>query len=308
MLDWPLIGIRFGLYLTMAALFGLSAFSLYGLKAGERGNALALRGWLIGSAAISLLLSVAWFASMTSSMADVPIWPVDWEAVGAMLTGNAVAAAWKVRMAALGLALVAALAPAGHRVALVIVALAGAVALSTLPWTGHGAMDEDTVGWVHLAADILHLIASGAWVGALIALVLLVSQPVARVDAAHLALTHRALHGFGVVGTIVVATIVITGLVNSWLLIGISKVWTLGATTYGQLLLAKLALFVTMLALASLNRFWLTPRFEQSIVAEDHNFALAALRVSLAVEIACVVAVMGLVAWLGTLDPPVSAM
>lgn len=292
----------------MAALFGLSAFSLYGLRAGERRNALALRAWLIGSAVLSLLLSVAWFASMTSSMAEVPIWPVDWEAVSAMLTGNAVAAAWKVRMAALGLALVAALAPAGHRVALVSVALAGAVALSTLPWTGHGAMDEGTIGWVHLAADILHLIASGAWVGALIALVLLVSQPIARIDATHLTLTHRALHGFGVVGTIIVVTIVITGLVNSWLLVGVSNAWTLGATTYGQLFLAKLALFVAMLALASLNRFWFTPKFEQSIVAEDHHSALAALRLSLAVEIACIVAILGLVAWLGTLDPPVSAM
>ena len=34
--DWPLIGVRFALYATLSGLFGLSAFSLYGLKAGER--------------------------------------------------------------------------------------------------------------------------------------------------------------------------------------------------------------------------------------------------------------------------------
>ena len=307
MSDWPSIAIRFGLYLTMSSLFGLSAFSLYGLSGGERGNALAFRAWLIASAALSLLFSFAWFASMTSSMAEVPLWPIDWEAFGAMLTGNTIATAWKIRMAALALAMFAAIA-GSRRGTMTIVAIAAGVALSTLPWTGHGAMDEGTAGWMHLAADILHLIASGAWVGALIALILLVSRPAARVDASHLTLTHRALHGFGAVGTIVVATIVITGLVNSWFLVGIDKVGTLATNFYGQLLLAKLALFAAMLGLASLNRFKLTPKFEQSIAVEDHHSALASLRLSLLVEIGCIVAILGLVAWLGILAPPASAM
>ena len=189
-----------------------------------------------------------------------------------------------------------------------IVALCSAVALGTLAWTGHGAMDEAAMGWVHLAADILHLIASGAWVGALLGLILLVSRPAACVDAAHLGLTHRALHGFGTVGTVVVGTIVVTGLVNGWMLVGIGNITALAATLYGQLLLAKLALFVAMLGLASLNRFRLTPAFERSMAASDHGAALAALRTSLAVEMACVVAILGLVAWLGTLAPPASAM
>jgi hypothetical protein len=30
--NWSLIGVRFALYLTLAALFGLSAFSLYGQR------------------------------------------------------------------------------------------------------------------------------------------------------------------------------------------------------------------------------------------------------------------------------------
>lgn len=168
-------------------------------------------------------------------------------------------------------------------------------------------MDEGSVGWGHLGADILHLISSGAWVGALIALVLLVSRPATRIDTSHLTSTHRALHGFGAVGTIVVATIVITGLVNSWFLVGIDNVRTLATNFYGQLLLAKLALFAAMLGLASLNRFNLTPKFEQSIAAEDHQSALAALRLSLIVETGCIVAVLGIVAWLGTLAPPASA-
>ncbi len=185
---------------------------------------------------------------------------------------------------------------------------ASALAIATLAWTGHGAMDEGTLGWVHLSADILHLIAAGIWVGALVGLVLLVARPVARVDAAHLMLTHRALHGFGAVGTIVVGTIVVTGLVNTWLLVGIANVPNLPATLYGQLLIAKLVLFAAMLGLAALNRFRLTPVFERSVAADDHAAALATLRGSLCVETACVIAILALVAWLGTLAPPASAM
>ena len=110
------------------------------------------------------------------------------------------------------------------------------------------------------------------------------------------------------IGTAVVGTIVVTGLVNGWMLIGIGNVTALATTLYGRLLLAKLALFVAMLALASLNRFRLTPAFEASIVDADHARALGALRASLVVETACIVAILGLVAWLGTLAPPASAM
>ena len=49
-----------------------------------------------------------------------------------------------------------------------------------------------------------------------------------------------------------------------------------------------------MLALASLNRFRLTPAFERSIAAADHHGALRGLRRSLAVEASCAVAILAL--------------
>jgi putative copper resistance protein D len=299
-----LISVRFALYIVLAALFGLSAFSLYGLRAGERSNALALRFWLGSSAVIGLLLSTGWLVLMASSMAGTPLWPIDQEAIGGLLIGSAIGAAWKVRVVALVIAAVAAMVAARRSAGLSIVMAASAVALATLAWTGHGAMDENASGWIHLAADILHLIASGAWLGALFGLVLLVSRPAARVDAAHLSMTHRALRGFGAIGTLVVATIVLTGLYNGWMLIGIGNVGALPSTLYGQLFILKMALFVAMLGLASLNRFRLTPTFERAIIAHDAHSALSALRRSLAIETACITAIFVLVAWLGTLEPP----
>ena len=306
--DWPLIGVRFALYAVLAGLFGLSTFSLYGLIGGERGSALALRPWLVVSAGFALLLSLFSIVLMASAMAGTPLWPIDQATIMALLTGSAIGAAWMVRITALLLALIAAVFAADRGAWLAFIALASGVALASLAWTGHGAMDEGATGWLHLAADILHLVAAGVWVGALLGLILLVSRPTARVDAAHLKMTHRALHGFGTIGTIVVGTIVVTGLVNGWLIVGIGNVGWLGATIYGRLLLAKLALFLLMLGLASLNRYMLTPALEASIAGADHRGALGALRASLAVEITCVVTILALVAWLGTLEPPRSPM
>ncbi|MBX9778245.1 CopD family protein (plasmid) [Qipengyuania citrea] len=78
--------------------------------------------------------------------------------------------------------------------------------------------------------------------------------------------------------------------------------------SYGRFLLSKQALFVAMLGLASFDRFRLTPALEYSISAGDHAGALRALRLSRGVETARIVSILALVAWLGTLEPPASAM
>ena len=88
-----------------------------------------------------------------------------------------------------------------------------------------------------------------------------------------------------------------------WLLVGIGNLPRLPHTLYGQLLLTKLILFGAMLGLASLNRFRLTPAFEEAVATGDHGKAIEALRRSLAVEAGCAISILALVAWLGTLEP-----
>src|SRR3546814_15811165 len=56
------------------------------------------------------------------------------------------------------------------------ISVAAGGGLSSLAWSGHGAATEGGAGMVHLGADILHLLAAGAWVGALAALLLMASQ------------------------------------------------------------------------------------------------------------------------------------
>lgn len=301
-----MVGVRFALYGVLGGLFGLSAFALYGLRPGERADALALRPWLEMGAVLGLLLSAVALALLAAAMTGTPPWPIDHEAVGLLLDQPRIGTAWKVRVAALTVVLLAGLLAARRGPWLGMAALASGVALATLAWVGHGAMNEGAMGWAHLIADMLHLLAAGAWTGALLALILLVTRPAARIDAAHLTLTQRALHGFGLVGTIVVSALIITGLINTWLLTGLGNIPALATTLYGQLMLAKLGLFAAMLGLAALNRLWLMPKLEVSIAAGDHRSALGALRRSLAIETACIVAILALVALFGTFEPPAS--
>ena len=96
------------------------------------------------------------------------------------------------------------------------------------------------------------------------------------------------------------------GTVNGWFLVGPGNIASLGQSTYGLLLIAKLLLFAGMLGLAALNRYRLTPALAQAIEEEDAPRAQALLRASLVVEGGLAIVILGLVAWLGTLSPPMS--
>lgn len=298
--------VRFALYLDLAMAFGVAFFALCAPQAREP---LPLTGVLASAGLIGIVLSIVGLAVLSASMAGVPLPQVDAESVTTVLTGMSLGKAWSVRVG--GLALVVGAAAVVRRrpvPALWAASFGGAIAIGGLAWSGHGAMDEGAVGWLHLVADIAHLLAAGIWVGALACLLLLVARPSARTDAAHLWATHRALDGFSLVGTSVVAVIVVTGLVNAWLLVGPGNATALASTIYGQLLLAKLALFTAMVGFAAINRYRLTPALAARLDAKEHRGAIAALRISVALETGSVVLVLALVAWLGTLQPLASAM
>jgi putative copper resistance protein D len=170
---------------------------------------------------------------------------------------------------------------------------------------GHGATTDGGGHWVHLGADILHALAAALWLGALAAfagLVLPRAQPSER-----LAATARALTRFSPLGMALVATLAVTGLVNAWYLVG-TDVATALRDPYGQLLALKLALFAAMLALAALHRQRSVPALAARIEARTlpQGDALASLRRSLLAEALLGFAVLALVAWFGTLPPPMA--
>ncbi len=310
MIDTLTIGIRFALYANLMLLFGLPLFGLYALKGAERlhSNVLPLRALAIWLSATAIALSLLSIFAMTAAMAGVALLEVDRASVSMMIAETPMGQAWAVRMAALfgTLSIAIAMSRLKTPTLLVLVSLGSATALASLAWTGHGAASEGVAGTRHLIADIVHLLAAGAWIGALAALGALLFRPAHSRSNDHIRLTHRALEGFSTIGTVIVALIVVSGLLNSWILVGPEHLLSMSSTLYGQLLIAKLALFVVMLALAAANRFRLTPAFDQAIKNGGTFVSIRQLRRSLIFEASAALLILGLVAWLGTLEPPMS--
>lgn len=306
MSEWPVVAARFALYGDLALLFGIPLSGLYGLRGEERHHAglLPLRP-LTGTLAIAgIALSAIGFVAMAAAMAGTGLLQVESDTLTMLLAQTSVGAAFLVRMAALAVCLLASLLLPRHPVAaLGTISVAAGVGLSSLAWSGHGAATEGGAGMVHLGADILHLLAAGAWVGALFSLLSLAARVSSKDGAAPVRTLHQALDGFAAFGTIIVGLIVVTGLVNGLFLVGIDNVMRAASGLWGQLMLAKIGLFLGMLAMAAANRFRLTPGLERAIERRHHTQALSLLRRSLALETTMAVVILGLVAWLGTLEP-----
>lgn len=298
------IVVRWALVADLMLLFGMPLFATYSPAGVDAKITAPLRLLIVWIALAGMLLSILGLAILAATMSGVPLAQVDAATLSMLVTQTAVGAAFLIRLAALAVAFVLGLARSGRQVTLFAVALCGAVALGSLAWSGHGVMDDGRVGTLHLVADIVHLIAAGVWVGALASLLW------GLLTAGHgsTAASHRALASFASVGSASVVLVLASGLINSWLLVGPSNVLSLGTSLYGQLLVIKLALFAGMIALAAINRFRLTPALGAARTPDDALLALRRLRGSLTLETIAAFAILGLVAWLGTLEPPVAAM
>ena len=305
----PVIVIRFALYADLMVLAGMVAFSLYALSSEERTSGiLSLRKTTVGLSLIGLLLSGLGMLALAAAMAGSSVWAVDGEILREIIGESAIGTAWIVRMVAMFIAVLAASALDRRPSAARLVLLAStALAIATLVWTGHAGASEGWTGTVHQLSDIIHMLAAAVWFGGIAAFSWMLLRPIARPANEHVSVAHRALEQFTRVGTITVGLIVATGLINSLILMGWPSLSRLLASLYGQLLLAKLGLFGAMLALAAANRWRLTPALGVALGSADVAPAIRDLRRSLILECAAALAILALVAWLGTLDPPVAA-
>ena len=278
--------LRLALYVDLLLLFGVALFALYSVNAPLR-----FRPLLRGLALIGALLSVAGVLLMTSAMSGETELAALWPHLQMMLLETDVGLAWALRM----IALIVVLAQPGKWLA----SMAGAVALTSLAWSGHGAMDEGSLRVWHFLSDILHLLAAGAWLGGMLALVLLARG---GVDEARIRLLAAAVKRFEWIGAAIVLTLSVSGVVNYLFIVG-PRLDEVLLGTYGMLLAIKVLLFAAMLVLAALNRFHLGPALERSLRDGQHVIAAHALKRSVLLELGTALLIVALVAWLGTLSP-----
>ena len=275
---------RFFHFAAAIALAGEFAFLAWvarspGLVARARRAAAA---WL----AVLLVSGVLWFFAQVAVMSEGDAF----DSAALLTLFGQVAIARLVLAIALGAALLF------IRSETVRVAACGALSallLATLAASGHGAAEQGVDRAVHLAVDAMHLLAAGAWLGALPALAAVLRA------GAEPGFAERAARRFSTLGIASVTTLIVTGTLNAWYTVG--DLPSLFGTGYGRLLLVKLALFALMVTFAAENRLRWTP-----LLASQPG-APARLRRNCAAETGLGVAVLAVVAALGVTVPALHA-
>jgi copper resistance protein D len=254
---------------------------------------------------LTLLSGAAWFVLVAQSISDQPFAAVlsDGGILQAVLLDTDFGRDWLLRL--LLVALLAGLLAAGLRarqnggglLKLATVLVAASLA-GTLAWAGHGIGGPGLPGSIHLAADFVHLIAAAAWVGGLLPLAFMLA---AADRASSVAVARTASLLFSAYGIVAVGALLLTGAINTWYLAG--SIQALTATDYGHLLLVKIALFLVMLALATVNRLWFTPALGVDPGEKPVRHALRRLRRNVVIEIATGAIILAVVAVLGVTPP-----
>ena len=308
MFDLSAYALRFLEYLVLMVLFGVPLFGWYGSRRSALAD--ALPGWpfvgvLLVSAAVGLVLTGADVVFKTAGIMGMPIADVDRESLGWYLFDTSAGRAAMARGALL-IAMVFVLGWHRRRgkveAAFPFAATLAGGALASLAWNGHAAAGEGVAGAVRLSAGLVHLLAAGGWIAAVLMFLGMLLRGKGAAGNGRLRSTHDFLRGFSTLGTIFVAALIVSGIAHY----GDLTAWSLSTlvqSTYGNLLLFKLALFGGMLGLGALHRWTLVPRLGRALTSGDPAQEVRALRQSVTAEAALAILILIVVAVLGTLSP-----
>ena len=260
--------------------------------------------WLWLAWIVEALSGLIWFWFVTAQMSDQSPWQL-------LDTADLSAALWQTQFGQLwiwragmgvflgvALCVISRMSVAGQPIpsrSYKFILVTGIVLLVTLAWAGHAASGIHYYT-LHLVADMLHLLIGAIWplglipMGGFLWYLHKENQP---------ALSDReikSVHRFSKISLIAVVVLVTTGIINGWLMIGS---WTaLATTTYGQLLLVKVAVVALMIGLGGFNRFYILPRIQ----AEPTS--LRNLRRTIFAESSLAAVVLLLVGTMGMTAPP----
>ena len=217
---------------------------------------------VLASLGLAVLTALAWLILLAANIYGVSIAEVwrdggIWTVIGQTRFGQV----WSVRVVLavlLATALPSATTPVTGLRWGVVPALLAAGFLIGPAWIGHAGATPGDAGQFPLAADALHLLAAGAWVGGLPPLAILLAAAWRGKEPGWTAVAVKAAQRFSLLGVFSVGALLASGIINSWYEVG--SFGNLVATPYGRLVLVKFSLFAAMVVLATVNRFYLTPR------------------------------------------------
>lgn len=300
-----LIVSRFVHYFALSVLFGVALFPLYGLAPSQTGQYQRLpwlRKLLLGAAVLTLASGICWLGFTAAAISGRLSNVTDTTALFTLIRDTPYGSVWLFRLF-LAAGLVVLLFAGSRAWQLRSVLIGSLILLASIALTGNAGSNSGSTAVQHRLADAVHLVASGAWVGALVVFSGLAMIAVRYRRHEDLLTLHQVLARFAGVGSIVVASLTLSGMFNPGFFLASLN------TAYGQVLLAKLTIFGMMLMLAAANRFWLTPRLSGILAGTRHTAlelktAIWALQVSILAETVLAAVVLATVAVLGALPPP----
>jgi putative copper resistance protein D len=308
MIDTVLVFSRFVHYSSSLVLFGVALFPLYiyprnRLEGTGRRNRMLVTCW-----ALSLLVLVSgafWFIGVATSMADTS---ASWETARFVLSETTYGAVCLIRLGIVAavICVLALIAVRPVRQLDTPLATLSAALVASLAGTGHTHVEDGPARLGHMFADALHLVGAGAWLGGLVFLLYLTATSLhsSSPESRRLEACDAAFR-FSRMGYLAVGTIIGSGIVNSWFLV--SPFANLIETDYGRLLLIKIALFAGMVGLAAVNRFLVVPVLAKPAATTDSAISLRRLRLHVLLEQCFGLAIILIVALLGTMEPAISS-
>jgi putative copper resistance protein D len=279
-------------YASLMLMFGSSTL-LAGLHSTSLGVLTARRLRFMQSVAAVLVTFslLAWLPLESATIGDSWSSAVDRDAWSAIVLQTGFGHVWDVRMVLAAItSCVAVFAP---RIAQGVIATCSGILLGLIGLTGHAAMQEGMIGWLHRCGDAVHLLCAGAWLGSLIPFFWLLR---AVRDPAHRAEAAVALRMFSERGHVAVAGVLLSGSLNTWLVLGHWPVhWN---SPYQVLLAMKILLTGVMVALAISNRYRWVPAMKS-----DADTATRAIYRRTVTGLALGVGCLALVSLFGLLEP-----
>jgi putative copper export protein/methionine-rich copper-binding protein CopC len=304
------VAIRWATFTSMLALLGAVAFRFVVMPLVvqrapvERANALSgsvrPRAAMLGGLAAAALL-VSAFAQLWAQSyalhggADA----LNGSLVGGMLRSTIWGWAWLAQAVGAVVALIGFIgAQRGRRAGWSLAAFTGSALAFTLPFGGHAVAVERWAPTA-VAADGLHVLGAGGWLGSLFA-VLVVGMPSAMSlpESQRAAAVADMVNAFSPTALVFAGVVGITGVFAAWLhLDAISSLWT---STYGRTLLLKLGVLSIVAVTGAYN--WRRVRPALGDVS-----GAARLRRSASIELAVAVIVIAITAVLVATPPPPEA-
>jgi copper transport protein len=177
----------------------------------------------------------------------------------------------------------------------------GIALLATPGLAGHAGATAPVA--LNIAADALHLAGGACWVGGLVTLIAVAFPATAVVEPdERVRILAPAVSRFSDMAVIAVGVLVVSALVRAWF--EVRAFHALTGTTYGLVLLAKVAAFLPMLGLGAVNNRWAKPRLRKA--AESRSPGTAAMRTlrrSMVAEVALAAVVIAATALLVNIAP-----